>query len=196
MAKPTFPCHVPGCKGELQRGSHPGGGEKAWCRACERRVVQLAAAQAQPPVAATELTDAQLLKLASSRLVTLHDGARAVKRGTALVRHAVRSGQIPHVSLGRTQLLARESLQAWSAAWKKRPLVLPATKQIIAALPRKGAEAITTAEWAKRAKRPVSAINVWQRHHAKDARLRRGATLNARGSAELRFWWSEEAPRA
>lgn len=206
MSRRYPPCDVPGCKGQLEPGSRDGR-STAWCRTCERRLAQLAslhekvrALETAPGRATAEpartLTDAELLILVGQRVLTMQGAAALTKRSLNILTAAAKRNEIPHLRLGRVWLFGRDSLVAWNAIWKRRTPELPATRELIAALPREEAKAIAVASWAKRAKRTPKAVSLWQRKHLAEPRLRRRATLDAKGRAVTLFWWHEEAPNA
>lgn len=207
MSRRFPPCDVPGCKGQLEPGSRDGRAT-AWCRTCERRLAQLTALhekvralEAAPPsaprgapvtpVTAPSLSDADLLRLIGARVLTLQGAVALTKRSWNILSSAAKRNEIPYVRLGRVWLFGHESLVAWNATWKRRTPELPATRELIAALPREEAKAIPVASWAKRAKRTPEAVALWQRKHLTEQRLRRRAALDGKGRAVTLFWWQE-----
>ncbi len=206
MSRRFPPCDVPGCKGQMEPGSRDGR-TTAWCRTCERRLAQLTALHEKvraleaaparvPAAAAPTMSDGELLGIIAQRVVTLRGAVALTRRGLNSLYDGARRQEIPYLQFGRVWFFGRESLLAWSATRGRDRRVMPATREIIAALPREEARAISQDTWASSAQRTTHAIALWQRKHVRDPRLRRRATLDAKGRAVTLFWWQEDAPNA
>ena len=204
MARPSQPCPVPGCKGRLERGKHPDGETREWCAVCERRLLQLRALQEKldrqertqsraraADGAPRDPTDAELLQMVRDRLVLGRGATQVAGRSLNLILQAEKDGRIPSVVLGRCRLFGRKTLQAWGRAYERKPIVLPQTREYIAALPREESAAITPHELVRRAKREVAAAQNWIAKNAALPQLRRRAALDKQGRARLLLWWQE-----
>lgn len=186
---------APRCKGVLEPGKRDGVA-LSWCRACERRIEQLAALHARleampaaAPRGAADVTDAQLVKLVAERCCNLTEAEERTKRGANTLRYAIQSKALPSAILGRLHVIPILSLMAWSASYSRRPSSDRRSREIIASLPRSAAEAVTLEAWAARAKRSESTLSAWSRKHR--AALQRTPALNANGRPILTLWWKE-----
>lgn len=191
------PCPVPRCKGTLEPGTRAGKPAE-WCRACERRIAQLEALHeartrdASEP-AAKAMTEAQLMKLVQERCWNLGQCSKATRRSINLIRHAMRSGQIPSARIGRYHILPKASSAAWSKAYVRRTGPSKLHLATVAALPREASEALTLGGLARRAKRSRTGVAAWERANRKDPRLQRVPVFDEKQRPVVGYWWKEAA---
>lgn len=202
MGRRLPPCDVPRCKGQLEPGMRDGR-STAWCRVCERRLLQVEALhekvrglEAAPQASAPRVpTDAELLALVKARVVHLNGAAAITNRSLNIIVEAAKHGAVPSVLLGRWRLFGRESLLAWNKGWQRKTCHAPVLAEYAAALPRDESKAVDVGALATRLKRSREAVQQWTARHLKHPQLRRRAALDQKGRAITLFWWQEEVPR-